>query len=55
MRWRWAGCTGFNFHTAVFTNLTRDHLDFHGTMENYFAAKQALLEGRADHRPNSRC
>jgi len=36
---------GLNFHTAVFTNLTRDHLDFHGTMENYFAAKQTLFEG----------
>jgi UDP-N-acetylmuramoyl-L-alanyl-D-glutamate--2,6-diaminopimelate ligase len=36
---------GLHFHTAVFTNLTRDHLDFHGTMENYFAAKQALLDG----------
>ena len=36
---------GLNFHTAVFTNLTRDHLDFHGTMEAYFAAKQTLFEG----------
>jgi UDP-N-acetylmuramoyl-L-alanyl-D-glutamate--2,6-diaminopimelate ligase len=36
---------GLRFHTAVFTNLTRDHLDFHGTMEDYFAAKQSLLEG----------
>jgi len=36
---------GLHFHTAVFTNLTRDHLDFHGTMETYFAAKQALFEG----------
>ncbi len=36
---------GLHFHTAVFTNLTRDHLDFHGTMENYFAAKQTLFEG----------
>ena len=36
---------GLAFHTAVFTNLTRDHLDFHGTMENYFAAKQMLFEG----------
>src|SRR5215831_13334171 len=36
---------GLHFHTAVFTNLTRDHLDFHGTMENYFAAKQMLFEG----------
>ena len=36
---------GFQFHTVVFTNLTRDHLDFHGTMENYAAAKRRLLEG----------
>jgi UDP-N-acetylmuramoyl-L-alanyl-D-glutamate--2,6-diaminopimelate ligase len=34
---------GLQFHTAVFTNLTRDHLDFHGTMEAYFAAKQLLF------------
>jgi UDP-N-acetylmuramoyl-L-alanyl-D-glutamate--2,6-diaminopimelate ligase len=33
------------FHTAVFTNLTRDHLDFHRTMEEYFAAKQLLFLG----------
>jgi len=31
------------FHTAVFTNLTQDHLDFHHTMEDYFAAKQLLF------------
>src|ERR1039457_1294690 len=36
---------GLHFHTAVFTNLTRDHLDFHGTMEAYFAAKQMLFAG----------
>ncbi len=36
---------GLNFHTVVFTNLTRDHLDFHGDMENYFAAKQLLFDG----------
>ncbi|HLI82977.1 MAG TPA: UDP-N-acetylmuramoyl-L-alanyl-D-glutamate--2,6-diaminopimelate ligase [Bryobacteraceae bacterium] len=36
---------GLHFHTAVFTNLTRDHLDFHGTMESYFAAKKKLFEG----------
>ncbi len=36
---------GLRFHTAVFTNLTRDHLDFHGTMDAYFAAKQKLFEG----------
>jgi len=34
---------GIPFHTAVFTNLTRDHLDFHHTMEDYFAAKQLLF------------
>jgi UDP-N-acetylmuramoyl-L-alanyl-D-glutamate--2,6-diaminopimelate ligase len=33
------------FHTAVFTNLTRDHLDFHRTMEAYFTAKHLLFEG----------
>ncbi len=36
---------GLQFHTAVFTNLTRDHLDFHRTMEEYFAAKQLLFTG----------
>lgn len=33
-----------NFNTAVFTNLQRDHLDFHLNFENYFAAKQKLFE-----------
>jgi len=36
---------GLEFHTAVFTNLTRDHLDFHGDMDTYFAAKHKLFEG----------
>ncbi len=36
---------GIHFHTAVFTNLTQDHLDYHGTMDRYFAAKLALFEG----------
>ena len=31
--------------TAVFTNLTQDHLDFHPTMEDYFAAKRLLFTG----------
>ena len=31
------------FDTAVFTNLSEDHLDFHGDMESYFAAKEALF------------
>ena len=34
---------GVHFHNAVFTNLTQDHLDFHGSMENYFEAKQLLF------------
>ncbi len=44
---------GLAFKVAVFTNLTRDHLDFHGDMESYFAAKRLLFasllrpEGRA--------
>lgn len=33
------------FHSAVFTNLSRDHLDFHADMEDYFAAKRGLFEG----------
>lgn len=36
---------GIPFDVAVFTNLTRDHLDYHHTMEQYFAAKQVLFEG----------
>lgn len=36
---------GTPFDVAVFTNLTRDHLDFHKTMDEYFAAKRALFEG----------
>ncbi len=36
---------GIPFDVAVFTNLTRDHLDYHNTMEEYFAAKRILFEG----------
>jgi UDP-N-acetylmuramoyl-L-alanyl-D-glutamate--2,6-diaminopimelate ligase len=36
---------GFGFHTAVFTNFTRDHLDYHGDMEAYFASKRMLFQG----------
>ena len=32
------------FEAAIFTNLTADHLDFHGNVENYFLAKASLLE-----------
>ena len=37
---------GLDFKVAVFTNLTRDHLDFHGDMDRYFAAKRLLFETR---------
>jgi len=37
--------TGLNFDVAVFTNFTRDHLDYHVTMEKYFAAKRLLFDG----------
>jgi UDP-N-acetylmuramoyl-L-alanyl-D-glutamate--2,6-diaminopimelate ligase len=36
---------GIPFDVAVFTNLTRDHLDYHGTMNDYFRAKCVLFEG----------
>jgi UDP-N-acetylmuramoyl-L-alanyl-D-glutamate--2,6-diaminopimelate ligase len=36
--------TGLRFSVAVFTNLTQDHLDFHGDMESYFRAKATLFE-----------
>lgn len=34
---------GVQFDVGIFTNLTRDHLDYHNTMENYFAAKAKLF------------
>ena len=40
---RVAGC---RFDVAVFTNLTRDHLDFHDGMESYYAAKKSLFDLR---------
>ena len=39
---------GIHFAAAIFTNLTQDHLDFHGTMDEYFQAKRRLF---ADARP----
>ena len=36
---------GIPFDVAVFTNLTRDHLDYHGTMDEYFSAKRTLFAG----------
>lgn len=42
---------GIPFDVAVFTNLTRDHLDYHGTMDEYFAAKRILFSGCGTHAP----
>jgi UDP-N-acetylmuramoyl-L-alanyl-D-glutamate--2,6-diaminopimelate ligase len=36
---------GIPFEVAVFTNLTQDHLDYHGTMESYFKSKTILFDG----------
>jgi UDP-N-acetylmuramoyl-L-alanyl-D-glutamate--2,6-diaminopimelate ligase len=36
---------GIPFDVAIFSNLTQDHLDYHGTMQEYFAAKRILFEG----------
>ena len=40
---------GVFFDVVTFTNFTRDHLDYHGSMENYFAAKARLLEHLVPH------
>ena len=44
-------CDGLNFRVAIFTNLTRDHLDYHHTMEKYFDAKKELFDGRTGREP----
>ena len=50
-----SACTGSPSSVAVFTNLTRDHLDFHGDMDAYFAAKRILFESLLrDGRPRDR-
>lgn len=46
-------CDGLRFRVGIFTNLTRDHLDYHETMENYFAAKKQLFDGRLGEKPGS--
>jgi len=43
---------GCHFAGAVFTNLTRDHIDFHKNFENYFAAKRRLFEGTGGGAPD---
>ncbi len=44
---------GCPFAVAIFTNLTRDHLDYHKTFEEYFAAKRRLFEGTGTAPPAS--
>ena len=46
-------CDELEYAVAVFTNLTRDHLDYHKTMENYWYAKQRLFDGRLGTRPRN--
>jgi UDP-N-acetylmuramyl-tripeptide synthetase len=46
-------CDSLRFRVAIFTNLTQDHLDYHGTMENYFDAKKKLFDGRLGERPGT--
>ena len=41
------------FAVAVFTNLTRDHLDYHGTMESYFGVKERLFNGALGSHPGA--
>ncbi|MDT5157058.1 MAG: UDP-N-acetylmuramoyl-L-alanyl-D-glutamate--2,6-diaminopimelate ligase [Acidobacteriota bacterium] len=44
-------CDALRYEVAAFTNLTRDHLDYHGTMEEYFNAKRRLFDGSLGERP----
>jgi len=46
-------CDELEYAVAVFSNLTRDHLDYHKTMENYWYAKQRLFDGRLGSRPKT--
>lgn len=46
-------CDALDYAVAVFSNLTRDHLDYHKTMEKYWYAKQRLFDGRLGSRPKT--
>src|ERR1700694_5688692 len=46
-------CDELEYVVAVFSNLTRAHLDYHKTMENYWYAKQRLFDGRLGSRPKT--
>jgi UDP-N-acetylmuramoyl-L-alanyl-D-glutamate--2,6-diaminopimelate ligase len=43
---------GCPFHVGVFTNISRDHLDYHNSMEDYFAAKSLLFRGIGKKKPH---
>ena len=45
-------CDALHYSVAVFTNLTQDHLDYHGTMEIYGAAKKRLFDGSLGSAPD---
>ena len=46
-------CDALHYAAAVFINLTRDHLDYHGTMDAYFAAKRRLFDGSLGSSPRA--
>jgi UDP-N-acetylmuramoyl-L-alanyl-D-glutamate--2,6-diaminopimelate ligase len=46
-------CDALRYEVAAFTNLTRDHLDYHGTMESYFNAKRRLFDGSLGEPPRA--
>ena len=46
-------CDWLRFRVAIFTNLTQDHLDYHGSMEEYFDAKKKLFDARIGEAPGS--
>lgn len=46
-------CDALDYEVAAFSNLTRDHLDYHKTMENYWYAKQRLFDGRLGSKPRN--
>ena len=46
-------CDKLDYAAAVFSNLTRDHLDYHLTMENYWYAKRRLFDGRLGSKPKT--
>lgn len=46
-------CDALHFSVAVFTNLTRDHLDYHKTLDEYFRVKRRLFDGSLGERPRT--